>query len=857
MAKYCSVCGKKLGLLDGKIQISDGMVCTSCWASAALDMGFQTMLTAMKRTTSQLKDMIEIEVLKREAEKAGLKKKVAEAAAPSANRVPVNTPQRTAKNATVEPKPIDIVIAVDKNNNVGFLCKGQPVINFDDLVHGKEMVIGDGFIKNESASALPEVRIACKFEPAIIDAGLIYYEAGTFVAGAEGRFEIDDPPVNLEEYSKIKRTRNGKVSFTLFLGEQEIKTVECAMQVKPAPAEDMQRLMNAVMYEEEKNASGPVNVFLYARDNGTYEIDLMRHPELLYSMYSNGKEQLIDDVIIVNESAKVLKKVQFEAKFTSNILSPVNVLLGDVPAGERINFEVEDPAIDIDKLEMLTEIETCTATYRLLVNGKPIAEATGRITICPYNQWNAALILLPAYMTPNHPNIISVLRNASKWMLVNGMNPSLEGYQSDSKRVEEMVGAVYNAVKEANIIYSNPPASFFGPQRIRLCETVFEQKFATCMDMTILFASCMESFGLHPVLITAPGHIFAGVWLTAKGKLQEPVLSDAKLIQKYIEDGQLVAVECTAMNAGKDISYEEAKEIANKTLKAIADNNIEDHECIDVQIARAIGVRPLPMRVHRQVSADNTMVVEDTTVQNKPETVKTETTTTAPKEKKKKEVKKEEPVVSADKVPSAEQPTGSETTTSEEPVAKIDVVYVKEDYKAFADDLSHISIDNFYEKQSKRVIKDAIAEIVAVEGPISQPALIRSLINTTSLGRASKQIIEHLDKLVSAADVKITRQAGVRFLWSHGTEPTEYFTYRLREQRNPEDVCKYELKNAVCYLIQENGPMTKEEIIKAMTVMFGYSRSSQKIVDGANAAIKAARELKAIEQNEKKQFVLI
>ena len=186
---------------------------------------------------------------------------------------------------------------------------------------------------------------------------------------------------------------------------------------------------------------------------------------------------------------------------------------------------------------------------------------------------------------------------ASKWMLVNGMSPSLEGYQSDGKRIEQMIGAVYNAVKESNIIYSNPPASFFGPQRIRLCETVFEEKFATCMDMTILFASCLESFGLHPVLITAPGHIFAGVWLNSKGRLQEPVLSDAKLIQKYIEDGQLVAVECTAMNVGKDISYTEAKKIANNTLKAIADNDIPDHECIDVQIARSMGIRPLPIRV--------------------------------------------------------------------------------------------------------------------------------------------------------------------------------------------------------------------------------------------------------------------
>ena len=113
-----------------------------------------------------------------------------------------------------------------------------------------------------------------------------------------------------------------------------------------------------------------------------------------------------------------------------------------------------------------------------------------------------------------------------------------------------------------------------------------------------------------------------------------------------------------------------------------------------------------------------------------------------------------------------------------------------------------------------------------------------------------------MDKLVAAADVKITRQSGVRFLWNQGTDPTEYVTYRLREQRNPEDICKYELKNAVCYLIQENGPMTKAEITKAMVEMFGYNRSSSKLVSGANDAIKAARELKAIEQTEDRKYIL-
>lgn len=818
MARECSVCGKKLGFFEGKITIADGVVCTSCWGGAGLDLGLLSICTASKKTVRQLKDMIEIEVLKVEAEKAGLRRKIAagnsDVEESDCKKESANVLSKQAE-ASAARKPVDIILRVNDKKKVAFLCEGQPVINFDDLINGREMIIGDGFIENKSGIDLPDIDIACEFDPPIVDPGLIHYDAGTFVADEEGRFEIDDPPVNLEEYAKIKKTIKGKIKFTLFVGDEQIHTEECAMQVNPAPDEEMQRMMNVVMYEEEKNATGPVNVFLYARETGAFEVDCMRHPELLYSMYSNGREQLIGDVYVSNKSNKILKKVQFAANFTSDILSPVKVLLGDVPAGENISFEVDDPAINVDKLEMLTETETCIATYTLSVNGKVVAEATGRIAICPYNQWNGALVLLPAYMTPNHPNIISLLQNASKWMMDNSMSPSLEGYQGNSKRVEEMVRAVYHAIENENIIYSNPPVSFFGPQRIRLCEDVLEQKFATCMDMAILFASCLESFGLHPVLLTAPGHIFVGVWLNAKGRLSEPIMSDAKLIQKYIKEGKLIAIECTAMNMGKNTSYEESKKLANKTVELLVENEVSDNECIDVHITRAAGILPLPMRVHKKVASVSV-----------PGAVPVKTEIEPPVSVKLKEIATEV------------------------------VTYNKESYKVFDGDLSHISIDNFYDKQSKRVIKDAIAEIVAVEGPISQPDLIRALINTTSLGRASKQVTEHLDKLVATADVKITRQAGVRFLWNHGTDPSTYMTYRVKEQRSPEEICKYELKNAVCYLLQEKGPMTKEELTKAMVSMFGYNRMSKKIEEGTAMAIKAAREFKVIEQDEDKKFKL-
>lgn len=830
MAKECSICGKKLGFLSGKVAVSDGIVCDSCWFAAGLDLSINSMMTSNTRTVNQLRDMIEIEVLKRAAELTGrtdLAAAVPQAEVP-AEKTPAVKTTPARKVETTDAKPVDIILEVGKDRKVNFQCVGQPVINLKDLIQGNEMIIGDGFIHNRSKETLPDVRIACEFQPAIVDPGLLYYEEGTFTAGVEGKFEIDDPPVNLEEYAKIKRTRNGKIRFTLFMGEQEVGTAECSMRVKPAPEEEMQKYMKSVMYETEKNASGPVNVFLYARADGTFDEDLMRRPDLLYAMYANGQEQLIGDVYVANETGKKLKNIQFRADFTSDILEPVDVFLGDVPAGENIVFEVDDPAINLRKLEQITEIETCTATYTLTVNGKKVSEACGRVTICPYDQWNGALVLLPAYMTPNHPDIIGLLQQAARWMQKEGMNPSLEGYQGDAKRVEEMTMGVYNAIKEAGIIYSNPPASFFGPQRVRLGETVMQQKFATCMDITVLFASCLESFGLHPVLITAPAHIFAGVWLTSKGRCSEPVLSDTAQLRKLIKEKELVALECTAMTLGKNLSYKEAKKEAEEILKALDENKIPDNDCIDVQLVRNIGIRPIPMR------RNPAGVIAEPSV--------------------------EAPAIASGEAPaetvSAEAIEAATVTTAAAAASAEPLRYIREEYRVFEKDLSQITIDNFYDRQTKKLIKEAISEIVQVEGPISQPALIRTLINSTGLGRAGKNISEHLDKLVATADVKITRQSGVRFLWNHGSNPADYHTFRFQEQRNTEDICKYELKNAVCCLLQENGPMTKEEITKAMVSLLGYSRSSHRIEECAADAIKAARELKAIEQNERKQFVV-
>ena len=78
------------------------------------------------------------------------------------------------------------------------------------------------------------------------------------------------------------------------------------------------------------------------------------------------------------------------------------------------------------------------------------------------------------------------------------------------------MAAIYTAITEQQIIYSTIPASFeeYG-QRVRLADSVMAQKLGTCLDMALLYASCLEAIGLNALIIITQGHAFAGALASA------------------------------------------------------------------------------------------------------------------------------------------------------------------------------------------------------------------------------------------------------------------------------------------------------------------------------------------------------
>ena len=96
------------------------------------------------------------------------------------------------------------------------------------------------------------------------------------------------------------------------------------------------------------------------------------------------------------------------------------------------------------------------------------------------------------------------------------------------------MAAIYGALQKQGIIYNNPPASYevIG-QRIRMPHIVLEQKQGTCLDLSVLYLSCLEAVRLFPLIFFIKGHAFCGCWLE-EDTFADCVIDDVSAIEKEL-----------------------------------------------------------------------------------------------------------------------------------------------------------------------------------------------------------------------------------------------------------------------------------------------------------------------------------
>ena len=385
------------------------------------------------------------------------------------------------------------------------------------------------------------------------------------------------------------------------LAEQE-ERIKALTEQLDAITRSMPRLSAGERTQRSEEASGklalPEEVKEYLKES-SIRIDCTLMPVLNYALQQN-RLPVIQQLSIVNRSDEPLEDIELQLSSTPDLCIPLKKHIDYIPANSTYNVKELRLMLNGEFLAGLTEKLTGLLHLSIRKDDRELYSDALEMTALAFDEWhgNAYLPeLLAAFVTPNHPEVTRIVAEAAVLLGQWTGSPSLNAYQSnDPSRVLMQAAAIYGVLQKKNIVYAVAPASFERVgQRIRLCDAVLNQRMGTCMDLSLLYASCLEAIGLHPILVLQPGHIFTAFWLEDLS-FPEAIQDDATALTKRLANGvnEIAVVETTCMVAGKSVSFDDARQLAEQEL--IGQNPIE--HMLDVARARLSGISPLPNRIH-------------------------------------------------------------------------------------------------------------------------------------------------------------------------------------------------------------------------------------------------------------------
>lgn len=317
-----------------------------------------------------------------------------------------------------------------------------------------------------------------------------------------------------------------------------------------------------------------------------------------YAMQQNDVP-VIKALAIENRAGEVLRDLELRISVEPDFAVGWSRRLDLLTPGQRFSAHDVDLQLSPSVLAELTERVRGQIWFEVLRGGHALIRKAEPIELLACDEWGGLSSLpeiLAAFVTPNHPVVAQVLGRASDLLGRSTGDPSLSGYQSRSPaRVLTTAAAIFTAIRDLDIRYAVPPASFESQgQRVRLPGRIASEKLATCLDLALLACSCLEQAGLHPLLNIVTEHAFAGVWLDEQC-FPDAIVEDGLRIRKRVELGEIGLFDPTCATARPFQDFERATAEATRRLAELSNF----HCTIDIERARKGRVRPIAERVER------------------------------------------------------------------------------------------------------------------------------------------------------------------------------------------------------------------------------------------------------------------
>ena len=318
----------------------------------------------------------------------------------------------------------------------------------------------------------------------------------------------------------------------------------------------------------------------------------MRNETIKQTPYS-----LIESIIINNKENISYKNLKLEFNFSNSLIEVNDIYLSLVDAASTTKItEAIMTKVDTISLYKINEAMPINLSVKLYDKDLLLKEITTDLIITPMNESSHILgnyEMLSCFVTPNASEVKEVITLANKILSeIRKTDTAFIGYQAnDIDSVREEMMAIYNALKSLDINYANPPASFNLFQSVRLPKTVLREKFGTCLDLAILYCSCLEAVGLNPILLLVDGHAFAGCFLNDDCFVEKTCSDIGKIFNQSASDNLAIElVECTMFTKAMNQNFNASNTSARSNIRLYS-----GFFCaIDVRSCHKAIYRPIP-----------------------------------------------------------------------------------------------------------------------------------------------------------------------------------------------------------------------------------------------------------------------
>ena len=241
---------------------------------------------------------------------------------------------------------------------------------------------------------------------------------------------------------------------------------------------------------------------------------------------------LVTDIRLTSQVPRADVRVTLEL---TGHAEPVVRIVGRLDPG--VTWSVGEVRFDVPGLASLRDVERATLHWRADgSSGELLAAGQGDLDLLPPDRWPGARVVpevLAAFVLPNDPTVSEVLSAAHV----------SAGERRDPTEILDVTRALYAALQTLGLTLDPAPERFEeGGLSVRSPSQIVGERAATCLDVALLVAACLERVGLGALVVIARGRALAGVWLQGE-RPRAPWLTEPAYLGKLIDVGDAFAFD--------------------------------------------------------------------------------------------------------------------------------------------------------------------------------------------------------------------------------------------------------------------------------------------------------------------------